>query len=431
MQAKRDRRRRQLWGLVVLSLGLTPALAELAKVHLKNGIVMRGDVELSESEALIRNAAGVVCCPRAEVDRIEWLEEAATVRANYMRRFWALKPDDVGGHFELARWLVERRFFDQGREQCAYVLKLDPDHAQARLLLEKIAQQSPTTQDAPPADQDVGKPGEPGEPTSAPAVKGGLEPAPLLSDRDILRLKLSELTLDGTPERVNLRFLRARSERDLVDLVRQEMRSAPDYDPDWDGVLERGRPYEKLPVILKATGLKYADRIELRSDPEVFATYRRRVLPIVLRGCARGGCHGGADARSFRLSAGSQSSDGFVYTSFALLDEMQTAAGPMIDRTLPEDSALIRYLLPAEEGQPSHPPVEQGRVMPVLRNTRDPRYQMLVEWIDALRSPHPDYELEYVFPAWFEEPSRPADAQGEPDAIEEAPAEQTEGGDQP
>ena len=103
----------------------------------------------------------------------------------------------------------------------------------------------------------------------------------------------------------------------------------------------------------------------------------------------------------------------------------------MIDRALPEDSALIRYMLPAEEGQPSHPPVERGRVMPVLRSTRDPRYQMLVEWISSLRSPHPDYQLEYVFPEWLKGSSQPPAVGDEPGATEEETSEEKEGGDQP
>ncbi len=421
-------RRGRLLGLIALSLCLTPAIAELAKIHLKDGTVMRGNVELSESEALIRNEAGVVRWPRAQVDRIEWLEEAQTVQANYMRRFWALKPDDTEGHFELAQWLVERRLFAQARRQCAHVLKLDPKHEQATQLLQKVEQQSAEAEDAKPADQAAVKPGE--SPSSRPADQGVEPPAPL-SPRDILRLKLSELALDGPPERLNVRFLRSRNERDLVDLVRQEMRQAPDYDPDWDQTLEKGRPYEKLPIILKATGLKYADRIELRSHPEVFTTYRRRVLPMVMRSCVRAGCHGGPEAAAFRFPEGSQTSDGFVYTSFVILDEMKTAASPMIDRALPEDSALIRYMLPAEEGQPSHPPVERGRVAPVLRSTRDPRYQMLVEWISSLRSPHPDYELEYAFPTWFEPLSRRPDAHAKQDTPEEAQSQQAEGEEQP
>ena len=395
-------RRDRFLGLIVLSLCLAPAAAELAKIHLKNGTVMRGNVELSENDALIRNEAGVVRCPRERVERVEWLEEAQTVQANYMRRFWTLETDDTQGHFELAQWLVERRLFDAARQQCAYVLKLSPDHDGATQLLQKIEQQSAETPSTQPAGEDDVKPGE-----SAASRPAGaeIEPPPVLSDRDILRLKLSEIALDGPPERLNVRFLRSRNERDLTDLVRQEMQQAFDYDPDWNQTLEKGRPQEKLPIILKATGLKYADRIELRGHPEVFTTYRRRVLPLVVRGCVRAGCHGGQDARVFRFPAGSQNSDEFVYTSFALLDEMKTDDGPMIDRTLPEDSALIRYMLPAEEGEELHPPVERGRVTPVLRSTRDARYQTLVEWISSLRSPHPDYELEYTFPPWLVPPS--------------------------
>jgi hypothetical protein len=409
MQIVANGRRARFLGLLMLSVCLASARAELATVHLNSGTVMRGNVELTESEALLRNAAGVVHCPRAQIERIDWLEQAQTIQANYMRRFWALKPDDTPGHFALAEWLVERRLFDAARQQCAYVLKLDPGHEQATQLLQKIAQQSAEAPSTQPAGADQPTPAE--RTTSRPAEER-LEPPPVLSERDILRLKLSELALDGSPERLNVRFLQSRNERDLIDLVRQEMDQAFDYDPDWERTLESGRPHEKLPIILKATGLKYADRIDLRGNPEVFMTYRRRVLPVIIKGCVRAGCHGGQDAQVFCFPAGSQNSDEFVYTSFALLDQMQTPAGPMIDRTLPEESALIRYMLPAEEGEELHPPVEHGRVTPMLRSTRDARYQTLVEWISSLRTPHPDYELEYVFPAWLEPPSaQPATTQ--------------------
>jgi hypothetical protein len=407
-----NRQRRHLPSLVVLSLCFAPAAAELARVHLTDGTVMRGDVELTEAEAMIRNEAGVVICPRERVGRIEWLKEAQTVQANHMRRFWELEPADTPGHFELARWLAEHRLFDAAQRQCTYVLKLDPGHAAATELLQRVEQQAGGAPDSQPAVE--GRAG-PGERAASQPTGPALAPPPPLSERDILRLKLSELALDGPPEQLNVRYLRSRSERDLDDLVRREMEQAFDYDPDWERTLENGRPHEKLPVILKATGLKYVDRIELRGHPEAFTTYRRRVLPLVVRGCVRAGCHGGPDARAFSFPAGSQNSDEFVYTSFALLDRMQTPAGPMIDRALPEESALIRFMLPTEEGEELHPAVERGPVTPVLRSTRDPRYQVLVEWISSLRTPHPDYELEYVFPAWLAPPAtQPATTQPQP-----------------
>ncbi len=401
-----------LWAMVALAVCLAPAVAEVARVRLKDGTVMRGDAELTESEVLIRNQAGVVRCQRERVEQIEWLEPAKTVQSDYLRRFWALPPDDVEGHAALAVWLTEQKAYELARSQCGYVLKLEPEHRDAKLLLEKVEKELASGGAQGQAGDGAAEPGagpgaevqEQGEPS--PAKYEGVPPPPPLSSQDILKLKLSEIALDGPPERLNVRFRRLRTARDVEDLVRQELVDAAGYDPDWVRTLERGRPHEKLQVIVKATGLKYADRVELPSHPRVFSMYRQRVLPLVTKSCVRSGCHGGNTAHAFRFPVGSQSSDGFVYTSFALLDAMETAAGPMINRALPEDSALLRYLLPAEEGRDLHPPVEDGRLIPALRGTRDHRYQPLVDWISSLRSPHPDYELEYEFPSWFQPLSR-------------------------
>jgi len=424
---------RVLCGISAVASWLAPAVAEMAKVHVKDGTVMRGDVELTETAALVRNVAGQVDCPRERVDRVEWLEPAKTVQGDYMRRFWELAPDDVRGHAALAEWLVEQKASEPARKQCEYVLRLEPNHQAVKALLQKVeeeltgrpeGEQPREERAAQEAGEEAGGEDQ-GKPPPPPYE--GVEPPPPLSPRDILKLKLSELELDGPPERLNARFRKPRGERDLEDLVREEMGAAADYDPDWAWALERGRPYEKLQVILKATGLKYADRIEIRGHPRVFSTYRQRVLPLVVKSCLRSGCHGGRTAHAFRFPTGSQSSDEFVYTSFVFLDAMQTAAGPMIDRALPGQSALVRYMLPAEEGREVHPPVKEGRVTPALRGTRDHRYQPLVDWISSLRSPHPDYELEYTFPAWFEPLSkgpREPPVSGE-EAAPTAPAEES------
>jgi hypothetical protein len=411
--------------MILLALSLVPAVGEMAKVRLNDGTMMRGDAELTESEVLIRNEAGVVRCPRERVEQVEWLEPAKTVQSNYMRRFWALAPEDVEGHAALAAWLAGQKAYELARRQCAYVLKLRPEHPAATRLLQEVekaladaAGEQPVGEGGAKQGEGVG-PGaeEKGEP-SPPKYKEVPAPPPL-SASDILKLKLSEIALDGPPEQLNVRFHRQRTARDVEDLVRQEMVNAPDYDPDWERILEYGRPQEKLQVIVKATGLKYADRIELPGDPRVFSTYRRRVLPLVTRSCVRSGCHGGNTAYAFRFPTSSSSSDEFIYTSFALLDAMETAAGPMINRAVPEESGLLRYLLPAGEEREVHPPVENGRVIPPLRGPRDHRYQPLVEWISSLRSPHPDYQLEYEFPDWFRPLLRkPA----EPATADEAPA---------
>jgi len=392
------------------------ALGEKADVYLRDGTALRGDVELTETEAIIRTLAGPIRCPREKVERINWLEPPATPQADYLRRLWSLATDDVAGHLALARWLVEQRLASEAAERCRHVLQLAPGNAEAQALLRRLEQPK-----APAASRPAT------QPTSAPAratrAAGPelLPPPPLLSRGDLLRIKLAELNVDGPAERVSVRFRKHPGQPRIEELIRQEMVKAPDYDPAWDLILERGRPWEKLQLMLRTSGLKHADRVELRGHPEKFVTYRRRVLPLVIRGCVRSGCHGGREGYGFRFPTGSQTSEAFVYTTFVILDRIQTPAGPMIDRDLPEQSALVRYMLPVEQGGLEHPPVERGRVVPVLRGTSDPRYRLVVEWIATLRSPHPDYELEYEFPAWLQRLSRwprpePGSRPGEPAA---------------
>jgi len=373
-----------LLSLLFVLWGPQGATADEARVRLTDGTTLRGDVVVTQEQVQVRNAAGVAEYPRQRVARIEWLEPAADARSTGMRRLYALAADDLAGRLKLAEWLLENQLPQAARQCCAYVLARQPGNEQAQRLIESIGAAG----------------GEPDEQQPADGKYAGVPPPPPLSALDNQRLKLSELRLHGPPERINVRFRRARGERSVEDLVLEQVRSLPDADPSWTRVLERGQPEAKLPVIVAATGLKYADRIDVHGHPGVFVTYRQQVLPLIARGCLRSGCHGGHTAYAFRFPTGSQTSDEFIYTSFAMLDRMNTPSGPMLDRQAPEESALLRYLS-GVEGQRGHPPLEHGTLRPVLRNERDPRYAAVVEWIASLRSPHPDYELDYAFPDWF------------------------------
>lgn len=325
---------RRLCSAAIVLLGLTraaaPAYASLGVVVLTDGTRLRGDVTETPTEVILRNAAGEARFSRAEVDRVEY----------------------------------------------------DPP------LPPPPAPDGPAPESAP-----VTQPDSAPAPEGAPAA-GPLEPPPMLSERDINRLRLFELRLNPSVEEIAVRFTRARGEPELTDRVKEDLAGAPDFDPEWSRILDRGKPHEKLGLILRRTGMKYADRIELRADPEVFQTFRRRVLPIVLRGCARSGCHAGPAAQGFRFPVGPQQGEPFAYTTFALLDGMHTPSGPMIDRENPPQSVLLGYLLPAAQTSRPHPPVKRGRLAPPLRSALDPEYLAIIEWIGSLRIPRPDYGLE-------------------------------------
>ena len=321
------------------------SVAELAEVYLKNGLKLRGDVTTVGDEVVLRNAAGELRLPVADVERVVPVRPtsapAATQPATAPSR-----PTPAGG-------------------------------------------------DAAPASEptaDRGAPAEEPEPEALP-------PAPVLSERDIQRLKMLELTLDGPAEVVRVRFKRKGRRADLPEQVLEELRRRPDFEPEWEQVLRRGRAYEKLQLILRETGMKYADRIEIQSDPEVFARYRRRMLPLINRTCGRSGCHFGKTARAFRFPLGSMSSDAHAYTTFVLLDQMETRHGPLIDRTVPNESVLLGYMLPQEQNEQPHPEVGRGPPFkPALRSAEDELYTEVLDWLNYLIVPPPDYGLEYENP---------------------------------
>ncbi len=94
-----------------------------------------------------------------------------------------------------------------------------------------------------------------------------------------------------------------------------------------------------------------------------------------------------------------EQSDSYVYTSFVLLDQMETRQGPLVNRTSPEDSLLLSYLLPQENNPGAHPAVKHTPAFkPVVRSKTDAPYAAVVDWITSLRYPHPEYGLQYRNP---------------------------------
>lgn len=234
------------------------------------------------------------------------------------------------------------------------------------------------------------------EPTTVPVKP--VVPPPLLTEEDIQRLKLHELNLSEPADAVRVQFLRGPRERPLPLEVLEEVRPRPDFEPEWERILTGGRPYEQLRLIVRLTGARHRERIVIHNDPALFDTFRRRIVPLVERGCARGGCHIGTAAQLFSFPRGG-SEEVNDYTCFVLLDQMEAADGPLLNRAHPGESALLHYLLPQEDSPHPHPPVEGGPpYKAVLRGVEDPWYQRVLSWIAALRVPRPEYGLTYENP---------------------------------
>lgn len=416
--------------LAALGLPPAPARADEAVIELKDGRQLRGEVRETDTEVILVTSVGELRIPRDQVQRVRPVTPRAatapsdagrttkvpplagdSVDAEFARRLAALAPDDADGHFALAEWAEQQGRYDLVAEQCRRVLRIKKDHARALVLLrtaERRLAQRPTERPAPE------------RPAPAVAIGEGrasLAQAPLASEKDINRLKLYEYARNGEPEKVRVKFKRKQGEPELPELVLSEARNLPELSDADKRKLERGKPHEQLQVILAATDMRYADRIELQSNTEVFETFRRRVLPQVVQGCATAGCHAGESAVAFRLPKNPTGRDATLFASFLILDRIQTKDGPLINRENPSESVLLSYMLPPELGLRHHPAVKRGSIKPVLRSRNDRNYEQIVEWIRALRSPHPQYVLDYRYPDWLPEPpppsSAPAGAEGE------------------
>lgn len=365
-----------------LAFGLAAHAAEAAsaRVLLKDGTWLRGDVVEADDGVWLSNAAGRTRLARDEIEKIEYLDAAPPPPTT--------KP---------AQPKEPPQTQPQNEPNKCWVQNGD----------------APTTQEAEPEAPEK-------EATTRPR---GMEIPPLLDARDINRLRLYELTFVRgglgehdplpMPEDVQVRFVNPRGEPDLEQLVRADIAKMPAPPPGWEQVLEHGKPLARLGLILRTTGMRYADRIEIRSDPEVFATFRKRVLPLVTKDCARSGCHSGPGAQALRFPTAPATGEAFAYTAFLILSTQRTRVGPLINRTLPDESALLTFMLPAEAlptnlSDHVHPPLKRGRFTPPLQSARDAEYAAIRQWIATLRNPAPEYQLEYRFPGWLRATTQPA-----------------------
>jgi hypothetical protein len=310
-----------------------------------------------------------------EADATAASRPATEVTEEYQHRFDALPADDVAGHYALAEWCSRQGRYDLLLRQAQYVLKLDPKNVNARLL-QTIALRNLNDQ------RRAERPGKP--------RPGARDQGPLISKAGIQRLRFAEL-LDLRPassgtnsprESVTVRF----DKGVLTDFL-----DAMSDVPEFQGEANRERflsltPTQRVQIIRQATGNTYADRIDILSDPLVFRRFRQ-VLPLIERGCAAIGCHGGdTPAKPFGLRSSLAHPDQSLYTQFLILDRVSVGRNRLIDRDNPQDSLLLQYGLPTRYAQVTHP----TEIKPLYPQGKDDvNYKLVSDWIRLLRTPRP------------------------------------------
>ncbi len=222
-----------------------------------------------------------------------------------------------------------------------------------------------------------------------------------------LELRGMRLSEEKAPDRVQVNI-----PKDTIAQFLVEMEGHPDFRGERNrrDFLKKTAP-QKLHLISQYKGAKYADKVEIKSDPEVFVEFRRQIMPIVLRSCVTSGCHSQTNDESFgfALFNDPKRTPATTYSNFLVLSEFQIGTHRMIDRGHPEDSLLLNYMLPPKDVKVELRHPGDVEFKPVFQSRRAPKFRRIQAWISSLKHPAADYGVETAPP-----PAQPPDEPMEP-----------------
>lgn len=248
-------------------------------------------------------------------------------------------------------------------------------------------QDPPTTQ---PADDDAD--------TDADAHPGF--PNKPLTAEQISRIRYMELrgmrTTEPQPDRVTVKI-----SKDVVDEFLVSMEGHDDFrDERARREFRKLTPPQKLHVIARYKGADYADKVQISTDPEIFVEFRKNVMPQILRSCATAGCHNSTnrDAKGFVLYNDPKRTANSVYSNFIILNDLKVGQHSMIDRSQPENSLLLTYILPRTQEQPELRHPGDVEYKPLFQSRKHKRFQRILNWIASLKHPAEDYGVHLIEP---------------------------------
>ena len=276
---------------------------------------------------------------------------------------------------------------------------------------EKNAQGMPPPRDPPTSRPDSGADDDDNTPESASLRR--------LTEKEVSRIRYLELRgirlrKEDAPDRVIVEI-----PKNTVDDFLVEMQGHKDFQEEATRkAFLKLTPAQKLHYIAAYKGAAYADRVLIKSDPEVFVEFKKRdfLKKIIVNGCATSGCHGKNNDSSvgFHLFDDPKQTAAKVYADFVILNDLQVGGALMINRAHPEDSLLLSYMLPQKDVVPAlrHPGKVEYR--PIFRNKNAEGYKRLEKWITSLKHPSENYGV-HLIPT-----SKPANS---PDQLPSKPLE--------
>jgi hypothetical protein len=375
---------RRTWVTAVLILlAATIAIAAPGVVKTKTGQIYEGEVN-EQGENVSINVRGIdTVIPRDQVESIEY----GTFEELFDKKLASLGAEDAKGRIALARDAFAARRYLLAARALELALAIEPNDEEAVRFLNLVRNQLRLQR-----GNDQGDPSRPTAPTTPPPVRTERR---LLDADQINLIRLHEMRPDeNLPVRINPETRREIIER--MNITVQEF--------------NQGTPAQQARYILENGTPEMLAGVRVNRDPESLQVYRQRIQPAILQGCATAGCHGGASgAGGFYLYSGSD--EATAYTNFMILStyakKSNTNTGGvfggevsvrMLERGRADRSLLLNYALPASIAEHDHPKVSGYNG--VFRDKNEPRYRMIVEWMNrTLSGLEPNYGFEFTPPA--------------------------------
>jgi hypothetical protein len=369
-----------LSAVCVLLAAVSVVFGQTQTVVTKDGRRITGAVTLTDGVYKIRTKLAEVIVPALQVETV--ISEMPP-QQEYQQRRGQIDPNNAEDHVKLGCWALEKQLLEEARGEFQAALNVKPDHEMASLFLRQVErklQEQPRAETRPAASQ------------TRPAAEEGIEDAWLISEEDVNRIRVAEMGAESARTVAEFRD-------DVLDRFVQSQGGNKDFqDPVFEKHFRRMRPGEKLAYILKNMDPNTAgmmDDIVVRSDPKVLEEFRRVIWPLVARSCGTPTCHGGpSPVGGWKVFRAKARDERIEYTNFIILDGFVGRDGKsrMIDRSNPAQSLLLQYGLPPERAEMKHPVnVRQT----VFASTVADTYRRVRDWIAMLRTPHPNYRLEY------------------------------------
>lgn len=357
-------------------------------------------ISATEESVVVRISEIDTTFPRSRVAAVRRL---APVAERYAALRTSVDDSDVRARLALVEWLRVRQAYDLALLELEGILEVEPGNPDARTLHQwllahlNLAERSVRRAERP---QRV-------------VVRESAPPVPVLSERDINRIRVFEIDVK-TPTRLMIsdetmrRLMVSYPASFPVDLTSREQMLKLD-------------PIDKLRLIFQLRAREFYDDVRVMQDPPVMADFKSRVHSAggwLVNACASNRCHGGAEAGRLRLVNERPNSDAAAYTNFVIIERFRLADGtPLINFEEPARSPLLHMALPRRSSLYPHPQVDPQALGQdwsfVFRSTSERKFRDAVEWIGSLYQPRPDYGIEY--------PPRPPEPEAQPE-----PAPETE-----